>query len=132
MFYDIRTTPAQIIALARWVHNGSDAAAVELVVDDRMLLAEQADERMAWDTDGSEATARYLTRAPVEPNRNAIADRTLHTIARALQDAGFATGALTSQNDSATEAGTNRELDRYLVGEINAKLRHLLDRLPPR
>jgi hypothetical protein len=69
MLYDIRITPAQITKLAEWVKTGPDGADVELCADDRMLLAEQGDDRMAWDTDGSPASEDYLAVAPLNPAR---------------------------------------------------------------
>lgn len=65
MNYDVKLTPATILALASWVT--PDMADVELAVDDRMLVAQQGDERMAWDTDGSPASAEYLAVAPLDP-----------------------------------------------------------------
>lgn len=68
MLYDICVTAEQIAALAAWVGcDGPDAAGVELVVDDRMLLAEQGDDRMAWDTGGEPASDAYLAAAPLDP-----------------------------------------------------------------
>lgn len=66
MLYDISTTAEQVAALAAWTHRGPDAAPVELLVDDRMLLAEQGDERMAWDTGGEPASSEYLQAAPLD------------------------------------------------------------------
>lgn len=66
MLYDITITAEQVAALAAWVGmDGPDAAAVELLVDDRMLLAEQGDDRMAWDTGGEPASDEYLQAAPL-------------------------------------------------------------------
>jgi hypothetical protein len=67
MQYDMRLTAESIRALGAWVYHGNDAADVELAVDDRMLVAEQGDERMAWDTDGSPASEEYLAVAPLDP-----------------------------------------------------------------
>lgn len=64
MLYDISVTPEQIAAVAAWITLGM--APVELLVDDRMLVAEQGDDRMAWDTDGSPASAEYLDVAPLD------------------------------------------------------------------
>jgi hypothetical protein len=71
MLYDIRVTPQQLKQLGEWVEVDIDhpAGDVELVVDDRMLLAEQGDDRMAWDTDGSPASEEYLAAAPLDPRR---------------------------------------------------------------
>ena len=73
MLYDINVRPEQIQKLAAWAQVGPDMADVELVVDDSMLLAEQGDERMAWDTDGSEGSEEYLSKAPLDPSpQNAL------------------------------------------------------------
>lgn len=71
MLYDIRTTPQQLKKLGEWVQVGDGTADVELVADDSMLLAEQGDERMAWDADkdASEGSEEYLSVAPLDPPR---------------------------------------------------------------
>lgn len=69
MLYDIRTTPIQLKKAGEWVSVGENMADVELCADDRMLLAEQGDDRMAWDTDGSEGSEEYLSLAPLDPAR---------------------------------------------------------------
>jgi hypothetical protein len=65
MLFDIAITPRQIKALAGWIQDGEHMAEVELAVDDRMLVAEQGDERMAWDTGGEPANESYLAVAPL-------------------------------------------------------------------
>lgn len=66
MNYDIRITPEQLHKAAEWATAGM--ADVELALDDRMLLAEQGDERMAWDTAGEPATDAYLdANPPLDP-----------------------------------------------------------------
>jgi hypothetical protein len=85
MLYDINITPAQAAKLAEWVETGPDGADVELVVDDSMLLAEQGDDRMAWDTDGSPASDDYLAVAPLDPARTPV--KTIIGRERALIDA---------------------------------------------
>lgn len=80
MLYDIRTTPEQLAKLGEWVTTGEGMADVELVVDDSMLLAEQGDERMAWDTDGSLATDEYLAVAPLDPSPQNFLIRKLATM----------------------------------------------------
>lgn len=66
MPYDISVTPDALAKLAEWMHQGPDAAPVEIIVDDRMMLATQGDDRMAWDTDGSPASDAYLALAPLD------------------------------------------------------------------
>lgn len=65
MLFDIAITPRQIKALAGWIQDGEHMAAVELAVDDCMLVAEQGDEVMAWDTGGEPANETYLAVAPL-------------------------------------------------------------------
>lgn len=65
MLFDIAITPRQIKALAGWIQDGELMAEVELAVDDRMLVAQQADEVMAWDTGGEPASETYLAVAPL-------------------------------------------------------------------
>lgn len=69
MLYDIRTSPEQLKKLGEWVQDGTNMADVELVADDRMLLAEQGDSRMAWDLGGEPASDEYLAVAPLDPSR---------------------------------------------------------------
>lgn len=65
MLYDIRITPEQLKAAADWAL-GLHMADVELYADDRMLIAEQGDERMAWDTGGEPASEEYLAICPLD------------------------------------------------------------------
>jgi hypothetical protein len=80
MLYDIRTSPEQLKKLGEWVDDGVNMADVELVVDDRMLLAEQGDSRMAWDLGGEPASREYLTHAPLDPPH----ERIHHTPTKAI------------------------------------------------
>lgn len=66
MIHDIRIRPEQARALGEWVSVGPGMADVALLADDRMLLAEQGDDRMAWDTGGEPASAEYLDAAPLD------------------------------------------------------------------
>ena len=66
MQYDIRVTPEALKAAADWIVAGENMAEVEIVVDDRMLLVEQGDERNAWDTGGEPASEDYLANAPLD------------------------------------------------------------------
>lgn len=72
MDYDINTTPEQIKAVAAWCYDGEHPAGVELAVDDRMLVAQQGDDLMAWDTGGEPATDVYLdANPPLDPTGSA-------------------------------------------------------------
>lgn len=72
MDYDINVRPEQIIKLAAWVTPGEDMRDVELAVDDRMLVAVQGDELMAWDLGGEEASEVYLdANPPLDPTGSA-------------------------------------------------------------
>lgn len=68
MIYDLSISAEQARALGHWVTPGRSMAAVELCADDRMLVAEQGDDRMAWDTDGSPGSDEYLAVAPLDPS----------------------------------------------------------------
>lgn len=69
MLYDIRVTAEQLIEAGKWVEPGPDQAAVELAVDDRMLVVNQGDERAAFDTGGEPSESEeYLKRAPLDPS----------------------------------------------------------------
>lgn len=65
MLYDIRVTAEQLKAVAEWSEIGDDFAMIELQVDDHMLLAEQGDERIAFDTNGEAGSEEYLAVAPI-------------------------------------------------------------------
>jgi hypothetical protein len=66
MLHDLSLTPEALRAVAEWAHVGDDAAPVLLLVDDSMLIAEQGDERAAWDFDGSPGSEEYLALAPLD------------------------------------------------------------------
>ena len=69
MNYDVRVTPHQLKKAAEWCESEIDQPAdVELAVDDRMLVAQQGDDLMAWDTGGEEASEVYLdANPPLDP-----------------------------------------------------------------
>lgn len=92
MLYDINITPAAIKALAAWVYDGDDAADVELAVDDRMLVAEQGDEKMAWDTDGSPGSDEYVSLAPLDPTGRGRYDSALIDRLRQVHEASQGKG----------------------------------------
>jgi hypothetical protein len=61
----ITVTCEQLTAVAAWAEPGDDMADVFLLVDDRMLLAEQGDDRTAFDTGGEPGSDEYLAVAPL-------------------------------------------------------------------
>lgn len=64
--YDIQITGEQLKAAAAWCEAGQNIAGVELLVDDRMLIVTQGDERTAFDTDGSVGSDEYIALAPLD------------------------------------------------------------------
>ena len=66
MKYDLSVTAEALRAAAGWATPGEDMAPVELLVDDRMLLASQGDERAAFDTGGEPGSEQYLAAAPLD------------------------------------------------------------------
>jgi hypothetical protein len=64
--FDLSCTPEQLRAAAAWATLGDDMATVELLVDDRMLLVSQGDDRAAFDTGGEPASEEYLAVAPLD------------------------------------------------------------------
>lgn len=85
MDYDINTTPAQIKAVAAWCYDGEHPADVELAVDDRMLVAQQGDDLMAWDIGGEPATDIYLdANPPLDPTGSARHAEAYELIAKEL------------------------------------------------
>lgn len=70
MLYDIKLSPEALKAASEWAVTSFDIGEaptdVALLVDDRMLIAYQGDERMAWDTDGSPASDEYLAVCPLD------------------------------------------------------------------
>lgn len=69
MLFDIKISAEQAKALGGWVAVGGEGelAYVELCADDRMLLAQQGDDRAAWDISGEEGSEAYLMAAPLDP-----------------------------------------------------------------
>lgn len=62
----IKLTTWALRAAADWVMDGPDMADVYLLVDDRMLLVEQGDDRAGFDTGGEPASEEYLAVAPLD------------------------------------------------------------------
>jgi len=62
----IGLTRGALWAAAQWCMGPPDAADVDLLVDDRMLLVYQGDEWAGFDTDGSPASEEYLAVAPLD------------------------------------------------------------------
>lgn len=63
---EIAITRAALRAAAKWAETGRSFGDVYLLVDDRMLLVYQGDDRAAFDTDGSPASEEYLAVAPLD------------------------------------------------------------------
>lgn len=92
--FHIRTTPEQLRLAALWA--AGYYGAVDLIVDDRMLVArvlpddEGVEHVMAWDTGGEPATQTYLSARlwetePFEADR-ATAERLRNLAAAAIED----------------------------------------------
>lgn len=64
MIYDVSVTAEQLKAAASWAEEGG--ANVELLVDDRMLVVSQGDERTAFDTGGEVGSDEYVALAPLD------------------------------------------------------------------
>lgn len=126
MFYDICTTPAQLKKLGEWVDDGPDAADVELAVDDRMLVAEQGDDRTAWDLGGEEGSEEYIAVAPLDPT--GIPGRLLDTDPKSHERLKWAVdiGELVLCMAEANHDATPEEIEQ-LVGVIsNSSLNELV------
>jgi hypothetical protein len=85
--YDVRVTPEALQAAAQWAE--PEMAAVELLVDDRMLIVSQGDERAAFDTGGELASDEYLAVAPLDRGERATDDqfKAIREAASALEEA---------------------------------------------
>jgi hypothetical protein len=59
-------TPQALQAAAAWARPGEGMADVYLLVDDRMLLVGQGDDRTGFDTGGEPASEEYLAVAPLD------------------------------------------------------------------
>jgi hypothetical protein len=66
MLFDLSCSAEQLRAAAAWATPGEKMAPVELLVDDRMLLVSQGDDRAAFDTGGEPASEEYLAVAPLD------------------------------------------------------------------
>jgi hypothetical protein len=64
--HEITLTEPALRAAAKWATAGPNMGDVFLLVDDRMLLVYQGDDRAGFDTDGSEASEEYLAVAPLD------------------------------------------------------------------
>jgi hypothetical protein len=63
---EVTITPESLAAAAAWTVPGDDMAEVLLLVDDRMLLVSQGDDRTAFDTGGEPGSDEYLEAAPLD------------------------------------------------------------------
>jgi hypothetical protein len=63
---EITLTRSALHAAARWATAGENMADVCLLVDDRMLLVYQGDDRAGFDTGGEPASDEYLAVAPLD------------------------------------------------------------------
>lgn len=85
--FDVRVRPEQLKAAAEWAASGDDAADVLLLVDDRMLVVYQGDDKTAFDTGGEQGSDEYVSLAPLD--REAPTDmhrQVVATIARIRRD----------------------------------------------
>lgn len=64
--HDIIITPAQLRKAAEWVDDSADGADIELLVDDRMLVVGQGDDKTAFDTGGEPGSDEYIALAPLD------------------------------------------------------------------
>lgn len=95
MLHDIKASAEQLRKIADWVlSTAAGGAEVELLIDGPMLIAEQGDDRMAWDTNGRPAGREYLDRCPVDRLPGDTITR--ESVIEALRDA--------HRNDSAADA----------------------------
>jgi hypothetical protein len=62
----VHLTREALAAAAAWAVPGDGMVGVTLLVDDRMLLVAQGDDRTAFDTGGEPASAEYLDAAPLD------------------------------------------------------------------